>query len=284
MANGDILSVQKALLEMAKVFHNFCMAHNLKYYMLGGTLLGAVRHRGFIPWDDDMDFGMPREDYEKMLTLRHKIDDGFSLKTYKDEKHFGYGFCKMYNENTTYIEKSLDTYTVGGVFIDIFPIDNIGDDYQKALVLSKKIHRRKRIVSGIFIKGERKSRSLTIISKCLSLLPKTNKWYELPFKVVKKFKNKNSKYVTNIYGAWGDREIVPRAYLGTPKLYDFEETQLYGVEKYDEYLTNIYGDYMTPPPPEKRIGHSIYYVDLNKPYKQYIAEQKIKNCREDRNK
>ncbi len=282
--DNNIKLTQNLLAEMAQVFHRFCVSHNLTYYMLGGTLLGAVRRRGFSPWDDDMDFGMPREDYERMLTLRHKIDDGFSLKTYKDEKHFGYGFCKMYNENTTYIEKSLDTYTVGGVFIDIFPIDNIGDDYQKALVLSKKIHRRKRIVSGIFIKGERKSRSLTIISKCLSLLPKTNKWYELPFKVVKKFKNKNSKYVTNIYGAWGDREIVPRAYLGTPKLYDFEETQLYGVEKYDEYLTNIYGDYMTPPPPEKRIGHSIYYVDLNKPYKQYIAEQKIKNCREDRNK
>ncbi|MDE6475094.1 MAG: LicD family protein [Clostridia bacterium] len=281
---NDIKLTQNILIEMAKVFHQFCVSHNLKYYMLGGTLLGAVRHGGFIPWDDDMDFGMPREDYEKMLSLRHKIDDGFSLKTHKDEKNFGYGFCKMYNENTTYIEKSLDTYTVGGVFIDIFPIDNIGDDYQKALALSKKIHRRKRIVSGIFIRGERKSRSLTIISKFLRLLPKTNRWYEWPFKVVNKYKNKNSKYVTNIYGAWGDREIVPMTYLGTPKLYNFEETQLYGVEKYDEYLSNIYGDYMTPPPPEKRIGHSIYYVDFNKPYKQYIAEQKMKNYREDNDK
>ncbi len=276
MANGDILSVQKALLEMAKVFHNFCMAHNLKYYMLGGTLLGAVRHKGFIPWDDDMDFGMLRDDYEKLLKFKDELEEGFSFVTYKDVKKFGYGFCKMYNENTTYIEKSLDTNTIGGVFIDVFPIDNIGNDYEKCLRLEKKIHRRKRIVSGIFIKGKRKTFGASVISKFLRLLPKNSKWHQWPINVVKKYKNKESVYVTNVFGAWGVKEIVPKIYLGTPKLYDFGDTQLYGVEKANEYLTSIYGDYMTPPPPEKRIGHSICYVDFNKPYKQYIEELKKK--------
>ncbi len=81
--DNNIKLTQNLLAEMAQVFHRFCVSHNLTYYMLGGTLLGAVRHRGFIPWDDDMDFGMPREDYERMLTLRHKIDDGFLLRHIK---------------------------------------------------------------------------------------------------------------------------------------------------------------------------------------------------------
>ncbi|MDE6275152.1 MAG: LicD family protein [Clostridia bacterium] len=272
----EIKVIQDKLLEMAKVFHNFCVENDIKYYMLGGTLLGAIRHKGFIPWDDDMDFGMLRKDYEKLISLRDKLDKNYSFNFHMFDKNYKYGFCKMYDERTTYIEVSQDTKFIGGVFIDIFPIDNIGNDYNHAVALSKKSHRRKRILSGIFIKGERKSWSRTVISKFLGLLPKTNKWFEWPFKLVKKYKNIDTKYVTNIFGVWGAKEIVPLTYLGTPQLYNFENIQLYGVEQYDKYLSNIYGDYMTPPPPEKRVGHSIYYVDFDKPYKQYIAEQKAK--------
>lgn len=118
MSNEDTL--KQKLLDMAKVFHEFCMKHGLQYFMIGGTMLGAVRHKGFIPWDDDMDFGMLRKDYDRMMQLRTELPQGYSFNDYKTVKGYKYGFCKMYDENTTYIESAQDTKLIGGVYIDIF--------------------------------------------------------------------------------------------------------------------------------------------------------------------
>lgn len=273
MGNNNSESIKQTLLDMAKVFHEFCCENGIKYYMIEGTLLGAVRHKGFIPWDDDIDFGVPREDYEKMLKLRDKLPERYTFNVPADGGHYKYGFCKMYDESTTFIESGQETKFIGGVFIDIFPLDNIGDNYNVAVKLAKKIHIRKRIVSGIYQKGDRSTFVKSIATRFLQLIPENPKLFEMPYDVIKKYRNKPSKYVINVYGAYKEKEIAEVRVLGTPKLYDFEDTQLYGVEYADEYLTRIYGDYMTPPPEDKRGGHSICYIDLNVPYKEYIKNQ-----------
>lgn len=263
---NDAVLLKQKLLEMAKVFHKFCQENDIKYYMLGGTMLGAIRHKGFIPWDDDIDFGVPRKDYDRMLTLRDKLPDGYTFNVPSDGKHFKYGFCKMYDENTTYVESGLDTLFVGGVFIDVFPLDEIGDDLQKANKLSKKIHSKKRIISSIYQKGGRTTFLKSVAARCLQILPESPKWFDMPYNVIKKFKGKSSLYWINVYGA---AQPLPAKCFGEPKLYDFEDTQFYGVEDYDTYLKLSFGDYMQLPPEEERKGHSICYVDYNNPYKKF---------------
>lgn len=270
---NDTQRIQQRLLIMAKVFHEFCEKHGLKYYMLGGTMLGAVRHKGFIPWDDDIDFGMMREDYEKFLSLRDEYPSGYSLNDYKSDKNFKYGFCKIYDENSTYIEKLCKVELIGGIFIDVFPLDNIGDDFDKAIALSKKIRSRKKIVNAIMYKGARLTLAKTIISGALQIMPKTNKWYDWIYNTIGKYKNKDSKYITNVFGASHEKETVAKEVFGEPRLYDFEDTKFYGVADYDKYLSRMYGDYMTPPPEDKRGGHSICHVEFDKPYKEYIKEK-----------
>jgi len=114
--------LQKYLLEMIRWFHDFCESHNLRYYALGGTMLGAVRHQGFIPWDDDLDVGMPREDYEKLYTLmKYHPGDRYMLETpYSDAPEFNYCFSKLYDTETTLVE-NLKYKIKRGLYIDFSP-------------------------------------------------------------------------------------------------------------------------------------------------------------------
>lgn len=267
MEKNDVL--KNKLLEMAVVFHNFCQENGIAYYMLGGTMLGTVRHKGFIPWDDDMDFGMMREDYDRFVSLKYKFPQGFSVNTHDGNKDYEYGFCKIYDESTTYIEQGYNDKHIGGVYIDIFPIDSAGDDYSNALKMANKIYKKSFVLSCIYHKGKRKTFLKDVAAKMFGLLPKGPKWFDWLYDTVKKFKGKQTKYVLNVYGAHVAKEVVPRDFFGKPTLYDFENTQFYGVEKSDEYLKSLYGDYMTPPPEDKRGGHNIVYVDFNTPYKEY---------------
>ena len=110
---------------MLQEFIDVCTVLNLKYYALGGTLLGVVRHRGFIPWDDDIDVGMPRADYEIFIAKAQMLlADGYFLQTFKTDKEFPANFAKIRNNNTTFIETSIGHLHVNhGVFIDVFPLD-----------------------------------------------------------------------------------------------------------------------------------------------------------------
>ena len=271
MEKNEIL--KERLLTMATMFHWFCSEKGIKYYMLGGTMLGAIRHKGFIPWDDDMDFGIMREDYEKLKEYRNELPQGYSLNFYEFDKNFQYGFCKLYDENSTYIEGLYDVRAVGGIYIDIFPIDNIGDDWKKAEETGKKIAFKKKVVAAIYAKGARSSSIKTLGVKILGLLPKSPKWFAWVYDSVKKYRRKDTKIVTNVFGAYTIKEILPKEFFGEPVLYPFENTEFYGVEKAHEYLSRLYGDYMTPPPEDKRGGHNIVYVDFEKPYKEYKAQK-----------
>lgn len=261
--------LQKKLLEMLKWFHNFCVEHNLVYYAIGGTLLGAVRHHGYIPWDDDVDLGLPRKDYVRLIEYMKECNsDKFVLECPSSKKDFVYGYCKLYDTTTTLIENTRYK-TKRGAYIDIFPIDGIGNNLEESKKNFTAINRKLNFVNTkvcALRKGRAFYKNLAIIlSRCVP-----GNWQKSLQKVEKlcaAHDYDESLYVGNLYGNWHEKEIVKKEWLGNPRLYTFEDMQLYGPQNADAYLTAIYGDYMTLPPIEKQASHHDYILlDLDKSY------------------
>lgn len=267
----NLSSVQKRLLAMMDWFHAYCQMNNLKYYMIGGSMLGAVRHQGFIPWDDDIDVGMPRLDYERLLTLMNKEMGGqYRLESYKDGAlDYTFPFAKLYDTTTTLIEERRPLL-IRGLFLDIFPLDGVGNNplWDKEY---KKFRFQKNVLSVITARIHKeyglKLNCLIFIS---SILP-----YRLM--IVKKLQKKIDIFcsctpfsiersVANLVGSRKEKEILPGKFFGKPSLYLFEGRMYYGVEKADEYLSALIGDYMTLPPVSERQGHLTDCCDLSKGY------------------
>lgn len=267
----DLKIIHDKLLKMLIKFHSICEENNLKYYMIGGTQLGAVRHKGFIPWDDDIDIGMPSEDYNKFINLSSdKIPSDLAICHYKNMANYPYGFCKLYDKTTTLVE---DNFTkqgiIGGIYIDVFRLDGIGNTLEKSIKNYKSIDIMHRIL--YYNTSIKKTKNpIKKLANIFFRLMKTKKIINSIDKKLSKYEWDKNNYVVNAYGAWRFREIMRKDIFGTPTLYDFEGYKFFGVEKYDEYLTNLYGDYMKLPPEEKRKSHHNYkYLNLNLPYEQY---------------
>ena len=266
--------LQTRLLSMMRWFHGFCVEHSLRYYVIGGTMLGAVRHKGFIPWDDDIDVGMPREDYDRLCSLLRKEKAPYVLETPEDgAKDFPYLYGKLYDPTTTMVEKKRKT-VVRGIFLDIFPLDGLGNSEE-----AKNLHYKK-IKSLIdlhltMVCALRKGRSWK--KNAAVLLARLIPGFILsPRKVAAKLEAlrrqytfDGSAYISNTAGAWGAKENFPREVFGTPTLYAFEDMEVFGPEQFDAYLSGMYGDYMTPPPKEKQVSHHDFIsYDLNKSYQE----------------
>lgn len=264
--------IQFVLLEMIKWFHQFCVKNELRYYALGGTMLGALRHQGFIPWDDDLDIGMPRKDYQKLEELLKGSSEGrYELETPNSRNvDFCYPYSKLFDNRTTLIENQ--KYKIKrGLYIDIFPLDGLGNSLDEAYANYKRIERNRTILQ-LKTSGIRKGRSfyknaMIVLFKCIPLNEK---------KILKKVAESancidfdDATYGGNALGAWRYKEIMPIEYMGTPKLYKFEDTEIYGAERADEYLTHIYGDWRKLPPKEKQVTHHDFiFCDLTKSWKE----------------
>lgn len=263
--------LQQRLLTMLSWFHEFCVNHNLRYYALGGTLLGAVRHGGFIPWDDDIDVGMPREDYERLQVEMQNEDAGskFVLETPLTKKDFVYQYCKLYDTTTTLVENTRYK-TKRGIYLDIFPIDGIGNTVKESLHNFKRIDKKNNYIMTKIcaLSGRRKfyKNFAIIISRCLPF----PRWRKVLQKLDKECKSRDFdqyEYVANLYGNWHEKEIAQRVWFGQPQLYDFESIQIYGPSDANAYLTAVYGDYMQLPPKEKQKTHHDYlFLDLNETF------------------
>lgn len=265
--------IQKKLLDMMKCFHDFCNENDLRYYAVGGTALGAVRHKGFIPWDDDLDVGMPRADYERFKSLSDVMNkNGRYVVEFPLQKEDSiYPFCKIYDTETTLVENARNKVK-RGLYIDVFPLDGIGNSLEDGIQNFKKINFWK-ILFNTKNCGIRKGRSF--VKNCAVIFGRM-----IPDFVISRQKlivklNELGKqrvyddydYAVNIFGAWNEKEVVQRAWLGVPQLCAFEDTYIYIPENADKYLQSLYGDYMKLPPEEKRISHHDYVeCDINKGY------------------
>ena len=264
MTNMELL--HKVDMDIVKEVVRICDAHGLKYYMLGGTMLGAIRHKGFIPWDDDIDLGMPRDDYEKFLEIAPKeLPAHMKTVNYRTDRKFQYYITRVLDTDTKVIEERIGNdskYT--NASIDIFPVDGTPNNaflrkiyffrvlYHRALMslCYKDSIDRKRKRSG-------KEKLLLWVMERIPVEKLTTPYKQKCKidKLLRSQKVEGSKYIGNIMGAYRTREIVPADFYGEGAFYDFEDIQLRGMAKADEYLTFTYGDYMQLPPEESRKTH-----------------------------
>lgn len=267
--------IHSRLLKMAKDFHRICVENNLKYYMLGGTMLGAVRHKGFIPWDDDMDFGMPREDYDRFVSISQRnLPEHYELMFFKNTANSPMHYAKFIDNRTTLVEASYTNY-VEGLYLDIFPLDGAGDGS-----ISDRIRTKQILWKQILIMNHCTTRGKTGIRKILKKYAQTRNLDDLHESVEKLMTTKRlseSTLIANYLGAWAEKEIMPKEVMGMPTLYVFEDTEFYGPEDADGYLTRLYGDYAQLPPKDKQVfKHNYHYLNCNLPFRYYHEQKGIR--------
>ena len=232
----SIKDIQKIDLDMCKEILKIFEKYKLRYYIIGGTFLGAIRHKGYIPWDDDMDIAMPRKDMEKFFEVAEKeLPKNLKLITFENDKHYRYYLPRIVNLDTEIVEERYAHLNEkSNIFIDIFPIDGTPNNKLLRQIHYFKILFNRMLVSWYYIESIEPNRKRSKMEKILIFLGKI-----LP---TKKMINPKKRLI---------REIVPTEYFGKPTKYKFEDIYLTGPEKYDEYLTHMYGDYMKIPDDKK---------------------------------
>ncbi|NMB09764.1 MAG: LicD family protein [Tissierellia bacterium] len=275
----ELEKLKKVGLDILKEFIRVCDLLDLKYYSAYGTLIGAVRHEGYIPWDDDVDVYMPRPDYEIFMKEAKKyLKDNYFVQNNDTDPEYLLRFAKLRDSNTTFIEEEYKKYTINhGIFIDIFPLDGYvkGKDFlldmrikQKAFEESDNEVKFKNSLSTFNMKVIQKIGP--ILNKKINL-EKTMNSYE---DIAKKFSYKDSDYVAEMVGSI---YIVPmkKEVFGEGKLMKFEDIYARVPDDYDTCLKLLYGDYMKLPPKEQREPHHNFVaMDTEKSYWEYIGKFK----------
>ena len=256
-------------LDMLRIFLHVCGELGLRHYVIGGTLLGAVRHQGFIPWDDDIDVALPREDYDRFVAeAQAHLPDWCFLQNYHTEPEFPFIFSKLRDSRSTFFESSLKELPINqGIYIDVFPIDYVPDQNRERFD-RKNFFLKIRANYGLNLRPSFKVRVL----QRLTLL----RWPRLRDALEQRealFRGVGpSGHMANLCGSWGKREVVPAAWFGQGTPLPFEGLTVIGPSDYDAYLRNVYGDYMQLPPIEKQVGHHYNEgLEPELPYTEYLA-------------
>ncbi len=261
----SLKEVQALELEMLKALDTYCRKHRITYCLCGGTLLGAVRHKGFIPWDDDVDLFMPREDYERFhaLTLQEPVAP--HLRTlYPGDAHYPYAIMKLVDDRTVVYERNItDDRQRAGISLDVFPLDKMYSSRWRNLpVLAlAKLRIQLAKVNAKMVRLDRDRRKRAIRTLIMALLkPFSLRPYEKQLtridRSARKVRGKGKHMLGNL--VWPNRwhDLFPEeAFSSYPEM-EFEGEKFPVPVGYEIYLTNLYGDYRQIPKEEDRVAHS----------------------------
>lgn len=270
MKKVSIEDRKKVQMDMLQAIHEFCMEHHLKYSLVYGSLLGAIRHHGFIPWDDDIDIALLRKDYEYLVKNFHVKDkEYYKLHELRTDKYYVYPFAKITDERTVFFQKGVNARPMG-IFIDVFPIDNLFNTKKESISYLRNLH--------LFVKKCFSIKLLTIrqqrlfarkvalcIGKIFLVFFPIRFFAKLITKSALRNNDFNSKYVGLICDGFRNFEsVTERSDYENLIEVPFEGHKFWGIKLYDKYLKNIYGDYMTPPknPLNHGIEENAYWKDL----------------------
>lgn len=265
--------LQQKEFELLKRFVELCETLQLRYYLVCGTALGAVKYGGFIPWDDDVDVAMPRGDYEIFLEKAPGLlPQGIFLQNYRTDPAFPQIFSKLRNSNTTYIEKSAAALPINhGIYIDIFPLDGYPAEPRE----QRRLEVRKKLC--LHLLGSAFAEPKPLKSRILYKLKRAAGFHRRTARIAARYDAMIRQYSLSDSGLWcnhgnwqGKLEYAPGEQYGEGRMVTFEGLSVRVPELTHEYLTQKYGDYSQDPPVEDQVGHHYHEVcDVDRPYTDY---------------
>ena len=261
----DLRHLQMVILHIMEDIDTLCIKNNIEYYLLGGSAIGAIRHKGFIPWDDDLDIIMTDEHYEKFIRVcREQLDtDKYYLQVGLQDWPLYFSKIRLKGTVLDEIEGYAESEEMKGIYIDIFKMDNVSNN---PLIARWQYFCGKYYLC--YQLSDRTYHSATFKKRLMMLLAS-------PLKIscirgffknqVERYNNKPTDKLGFFYGRtkWKNA-IVDRAILGKPHRVPFEDTMLPVAEQYHNYLTHMFGDYMKLPPKEQQVGLHMIKVDFGK--------------------
>lgn len=251
--------LKKIQLDMLDDIASFCEENNICYFLAYGTLIGAIRHNGYIPWDDDIDIAMPRPDYDRFIELYNKKESVYNMACYESDKSYSLPFGKVVDTRTVLREGMYDESATFGVYVDVFPIDGYpGVLHHKKLIRLRKMLNAKRAVFG---QGRSMIKEIVIfLGKAYLCFTSVNQIVE---KIISLSTNSSYTestkvgYLPSLGGTFENSIFDKNEVFSSFPLHKFEDRMYRIPVGYHKYLTQIYGDYMTCPPKEKQIsGHT----------------------------
>lgn len=268
MADYNAEKLHKLELDMALEIKRICMMENINYFLIAGTLLGAIRHKGFIPWDDDMDIGMLRQDYEKFINVCPKLlDKKYYIQTMFNDKDYGLTFAKLRLKGTSFVEQfSKNVSKHNEIFLDIFPYDNVPSENLKRKLHSKSIYFKKHLLwSKIGYDANPDSASKKVlygISNIASKFRSVDSLKKSIQKTLTKYNNSETPFIFTNGSYRYEKETLKRSWATDLAELPFETEKFMGAKDYDGFLKHLYNDYMQLPPENQRDKHAVINIDF----------------------
>ncbi len=253
----NLRALQLAELDILKNVLALFEKHGITYFALGGTMLGAVRHKGFIPWDDDIDIGVPREDYERLEKIAKQLPAHMEYQCFDDNPDYPYYFARFVDRRITVRSVRAETDELTPAWIDIFPLDGMPNSGLRRklhglnILAARMMFQISRFESIVNTKRSNRPASEKAIIWCvktfrLQKLIQKDKAFRMLDRTLKRCPYGPSDYNLNAMGAYKLREMFHKEVFGEGSLYPFEDIEIRGPQDYEAYLTQLYGDWRTP--------------------------------------